>query len=194
MDTSAPELDLLERALDQTARIIATVRPEQESAPTPCHDWDVHALLTHVVRQSMRNFTVAARGEMADWQAPADDPGDDWATAFRAGAGEMLDIWRSADLDRLVPGLGGEAPLRTRISQQLAELATHGWDLAKATGQSTDLDPDLAEHALRWSKSMLRPEFRGKAFGPEVDVPADAPSYARLAAWFGRDPDWTPPA
>lgn len=71
----------------------------------------------------------------------------------------------------------------------------HGWDLAQATGQQADLDPALARHALSWSRQMLRPEFRGpdKAFGREVAVPADAPIYRRLAGWFGRDPEWTPP-
>jgi hypothetical protein len=56
------------------------------------------------------------------------------------------------------------------------------------------LDPALAEHALRWSRGMLRPEFRGpdKAFGVEVPVPDDAPVYDRLAGWFGRNPGWTP--
>ena len=97
-------------------------------------------------------------------------------------------------LDRLVTGPGGEAPLRARADQQITELAMHDWDLAKATGQPAKLDPALAEHALRWSRGMLRPEFRGpdKAFGVEVPVPDDAPAYDRLAGWFGRDPGWTP--
>ena len=105
----------------------------------------------------------------------------------------MRAAWRAADLDRLVTGPGGEAPLRFRADQQITELATHDWDLAKATGQvPAELDPALAEHALRWSRGMLRPEFRGpdKAFGVEVPVPDDAPAYDRLAGWFGRDPGW----
>jgi hypothetical protein len=28
-------------------------------------------------------------------------------------------------------------------------------------------------------------------FGPEVSVPEDAPVHDRLAAFFGRDPQWT---
>jgi hypothetical protein len=44
--------------------------------------------------------------------------------------------WREADLDRPVTGPGGEAPLRARADQQIAELATHDWDLARATGQN----------------------------------------------------------
>jgi hypothetical protein len=56
------------------------------------------------------------------------------------------------------------------------------------------LDDELAEHALAWSRGMLRPEYRGpdKAFGVEVPVAGDAPAYDRLAGWFGRDPDWRP--
>ncbi len=93
-----------------------------------------------------------------------------------------------------MPG-GGQAPLRGRADQQITELAVHCWDLVKATGQKAGLDPALAEHALAWSQQTLRPEFRGpgKAVGPEVPVPPNAPVYERLAGWFGRDPRWAPP-
>jgi len=84
--------------------------------------------------------------------------------------------------------------LVSSFGTDLAELAMHAWNLVKATGQQADLDPVLAEHALSWSRQILRPEFRGpgQAFGPEVPVSPDAPIYQRLAGWFGRDPGWTP--
>jgi uncharacterized protein (TIGR03086 family) len=166
-------------------------------APTPCPAWDVRALVRHIVAQDLRNFIVSARGEIADWQAPADELGDDWAAAFRDGAERLLEVWRAADLDQPVamPG-GAQAPPGSRANQQVAELAMHDWDLVQATGQPASLDPVLAEHALAWARRMLRPEFRGpdRAFGPEVPVSADAPAYQRLAGWFGRDPFWTPAA
>jgi uncharacterized protein (TIGR03086 family) len=188
-------VDLVERALDQTAAIIAGIGAGQAALPTPCPDWDVRALLRHLIGQDLRNFTVSARGDTADWRAPADDAGEDCEAAFRDRATRLMAVWRAADLDRPVatPG-GGQAPLRARASQQIAELAVHGWDLVKATGQRASLDPQLAEHALDWSHRMLRPEARGpgKAFGLEVPVSPDAPIYDRLAGWFGRDPGWTP--
>ena len=188
-------LALLERALDQTAAIIGAIPASQSGLPTPCPDWDVRALVRHLVGQDMRNFLVSARGETADWQAPAGELGEDWVAEFRDRAGPLLAAWRAADLAQPIamPG-GGEAPLRGRADQQIAELATHGWDLVKATGQRADLDPVLAEHALAWSHRVLRPEFRGpgKAFGLEVPVSPDAPAYERLAGWFGRDPGWAP--
>ena len=194
MTSDADTIALMERALDQTGGLIAAIDASQAGLATPCAGWDVRALVSHLAGQDLRNFLVSARGESADWQAPDDEIGDDWAAVFRERAESLRAAWRAADLDRLVAGPGGEAPLRLRADQQITELAVHDWDLAKATGQPTRLDPALAEHALRWSRQMLRPEFRGpdKAFGLEVPVPEDAPVYDRLAGWFGRDPGWTP--
>jgi uncharacterized protein (TIGR03086 family) len=194
MTSDADTIALLERALDQTAGLIAAIDASQAGLATPCAGWDVRALVSHLAGQDLRNFLLSVRGESADWQALADELGDDWAAAFRDRAESLRAAWRAADLDRLVAGPGGEAPLRFRADQQVTELAVHDWDLAKATGQPAELDQALADHGLNWSRQMLRPEFRGpdKAFGVEVPVPDDAPAYDRLAGWFGRDPGWTP--
>src|SRR5207302_1836317 len=149
------------RALDQTAAVIAAIPAGLAGAATPCPGWDVRALVRHLIGQDLRNFIVAARGGVAAWQAPADELGEDWAGAFRDRAVQLLAVWQEADLDQLVamPG-GGRALLRSRADQQITELAVHGWDRAKATGQQADLDPVLAELALGRSRQMLRPEFR----------------------------------
>jgi uncharacterized protein (TIGR03086 family) len=173
-------IELLSRALDQTLRAIHSIAPEQRTLPTPCPDWDVRALVTHAI-DDLEKFDVAARGEKVDWTTPPDELGDDWESEFRSNAYFLLETWRTAEPDVL-----------PRADQQIAEFAMHSWDITRATGQSTDLDPEIAEHALAWSKQMLKPEYRGAggggAFGPEVPVPDDAPVYDRLAGWFGRDP------
>jgi len=194
-DSLTDTLALLQRALDQTQAIIAGIRPDQADLSTPCGEWDVRRLVAHLAPRGLGNFTVAARGEMPDWQAPAIDPGSDWGATFASAAHTLMETWRHADLDRPVPiPGGGEAPLRGRADQQIAELAVHGWDLARATGQALNvLDPTVAGHALAWARQRLRPEHRGprRAFAAEVAVADDAPVQDRLAGWFGRDPRWT---
>lgn len=194
MTSANDTVALLEQALNQTAEVIAAIPADQAQLPTPCPEWDVEALTRHLIGQDMRNFLASARGERPDWQAPAEELDGDWATEFQSRAAQLNDVWQAADLDKVMELPGGrQTTLRTSADQQIAELATHSWDLVKATGQDTDLDPQLAEHALAWSHQMLRPEYRGpdKAFGVEIPVPADAPAYDRLAGWFGRDPAWT---
>jgi uncharacterized protein (TIGR03086 family) len=82
----------------------------------------------------------------------------------------------------------GEVPITWAIGQHLADIAVHGWDVARATDQHVQLDPHIGEAALEWGRENLKPQVRGQAFGPEVAIPAEAPVYDRLAAFFGRDP------
>lgn len=91
-----------------------------------------------------------------------------------------------------LPGMG-EVPARFPVDMRIAELAQHAWDLTRATGQAIELAPEVGKHSLSWLRTALNPQFRGaesdgKAFGPEVPIPEDAPIYDRLAAFSGRDP------
>jgi uncharacterized protein (TIGR03086 family) len=187
---------ILSSALDQTAELIAGIRSDQAALPTPCASWSVRDLVAHVVND-LDKFTTATRGETPDWSRPPKELGSDWGGAFQAGRERLLAEWERADLEGLVPAMGGgELPLISRADPQIAECGVHAWDIARATGQQQQLDPAVAAHGLEWAKGMLRAEFRGaehegKSFGPEVPVPDDAPIYDRLAGWFGRDPHWS---
>ena len=191
MTVTSDPVDLLSAALDQTDAIIAGLREDQRHLPTPCRSWDVTELVAHLIHD-LRQFTQRASGGTPDWDTPMTAVGDDYLDLYRSGAGRLVQAWRAAgDLSGTVeiPGMG-EVPKRFFIDQQIAEFAVHCWDLAVGTGQSTHLDPDVGDTALRWGPTALRPEFRGdegegKAFGPEVDLPQDAPLYDRLAAFFG---------
>jgi uncharacterized protein (TIGR03086 family) len=176
------DLDLLQRALDQTGTVIERITPEQHALPTPCQEWDVVTLVTHV-SGGLDRLATMTRGEQPDWTAPNPPLGDDWAATFRTKASALLDTWSIADPAR-----------RPDIEMQIAEHAVHTWVIACATGvPEGELDPAIAEHALAWSREALKPEWRGAggggAFGDEVPVSEDAPVYDRLAGWFGRDPE-----
>jgi uncharacterized protein (TIGR03086 family) len=187
-------VSLLSRAVDQTGEVIAGIDPSQVSQPTPCRSWTVGQLVDHILHD-LRQFTTTATGGAPDWSQPAPPAGDDPVGAFRRGADELLAAWRRAgDLSgtTTLPGMG-EVPARFPVDMQISEFAVHAWDLARATGQKTDFDPEVAETALAWMRTTLAPPYRGseadgKSFGPEVTVADGAPVYDRLAAFAGRDP------
>jgi uncharacterized protein (TIGR03086 family) len=191
MTAASDPVATLARALDQAGAVVAAVRPEQATLPTPCRAWDVRTLVNHLV-QDVRQFAVTAQG--GRFQADdADVIGDDWAGAYRQAADALLAVWRRPGvLERTVRLPIGEFTGSWRVGQQVADVAVHAWDVARATGQPTELDPEVGQAALDWARRNLQPRFRGEegqaAFGAEVAVPADAPLYDRLAAFFGRDP------
>jgi uncharacterized protein (TIGR03086 family) len=117
--------------------------------------------------------------------ARADDVTDDgWLAAYQAASQRASQSWADdAKLDALVEVPWGKIPGRFAIAGYVQEILTHGWDLAKATGQPTERDPELAFFALAGAKRVLPPDARGEdvPFAPVVPVPPDAASYAQLA-------------
>ncbi|MFC4784051.1 TIGR03086 family metal-binding protein [Nocardioides sp. MAHUQ-72] len=169
---------VLSRALDQAGDVLAAVHPDQLTRPTPCNDWDVARLIAHLVAAPTK-FLAAMRGEEPDWATEPPEIGHEWAPVFRVGADDLIHAWHQQ---------GDEADART-VDWQTSEIAVHTWDLARATGQSAQLEPSVAERALAFMSAGLTPENRGNAFGAEVDVADDAPVYHRLAAFAGRQLD-----
>ncbi|MFC9971383.1 TIGR03086 family metal-binding protein [Spirillospora sp. NPDC127200] len=191
MSPSDDPIALLTRALDQTGAVIARVRHEQAGDPTPCRPWDVRTLVGHVVDEVAR-FAAVTGGEP---RPPRADPaGDDWIDAYIDAAESLLKAWqRPGAFERTIRMPSGEVPAAWTFGRQITELVLHAWDIAKATDQPTDLDPELGRYALTWGRENLRPEHRaaeagGEHIGPEVPAPEDASLYERIAALGGRDP------
>ena len=177
MTTPVESVVVLSRALDQAGDVLAAVHEGQLAQPTPCGDWDVAQLIGHLVAAPQR-FLAAAQGEQPDWSAGPRPATDNGAADFRSHADDLIHHWHQA----------GDAAESGQVDWQTAEIALHTWDVARATGQSTPLLPEVAERALAFMSAMLTPENRGKAFGPEVQAPDGASPYERLAAFAGRTP------
>jgi len=59
-------------------------------------------------------------------------------------------------------------------------------DLARATGQPTDLDPEIAEQCLAEFRVVRDAGLGGDMFAPIQQAPDDAAAADRLAAYAGR--------
>lgn len=185
------------RAFEHAARVVEAIDPGQLSGATPCPQYDVAALVDHTVGAAHRAAALG-RGEAPDGgEFPHIDLADAPGELRRAGAAAQAAWSDDAALSRQVTMPWGEVYLgSTLVDMYLTELAAHAWDLAAATGRRNELDPDLAPEALAGAQSMLKPEYRnlaeeGSPYGTEVEAPAGADEWSRLAAFTGRRPDWS---
>ncbi|MDR6118057.1 hypothetical protein QE370_001241 [Aeromicrobium sp. SORGH_AS981] len=70
----------------------------------------------------------------------------------------------------------------------------HTWDLARASGQDVELDPDRCA-AMLAGMQPIEDLLRGSGqYGPAVSVPDDASVQDRFVGFIGRDPAWAPRA
>ena len=182
------------------ARLIQGVPDTQLDAPTPCTAYTVGDIAEHIAGLT-RAFTAAARKEgiSASQSPPQGDasrlaPG--WRDRVVADLAELADAWQDPsayDGQTQAGGVdlsGAEAGIVA-----LNELVVHGWDLARGTGQSYDVDDAAVSACVEFGELFSGPgteEMRGDAFGPVVEVPADATPLDRLVGLMGRDPNWAP--
>ncbi|BCO36524.1 TIGR03086 family protein [Mycobacterium heckeshornense] len=172
-----------QRAQDIFAAVLARVRPDQLGAATPCSEWTVRDLIDHVVSGNERVGQWAGSYE----QPPARPV--DVTEAHRASAAAAQEAFaKPGALDATYRLPFGEVAGRVLIGMRTTDVLVHAWDLAAATDQSTDLDPELALEQLAVARASVRPEFRGpgRPFGAERPCSADRPPADQLAAFLGR--------
>jgi len=186
---------LLVRALDQVGGLVAGTAPGALDRPTPCADWDVRALLGHLVGVHRRIAHVGRGGAFADVTVVPEVAGDRHLAELDAARADVDRVWGldgtdDAVLDREVTVPWGTMPGRIAGFGYVQELTVHAWDLAVATDRPAGLDDDLAAAIEETARRVLPAEPRGGPipFGPPVAVADDAGPYARLVAWLGRDP------
>jgi uncharacterized protein (TIGR03086 family) len=166
------------------------------SAPTPCTEWNVRALVNHVVGEDrwtkplVDGKTIAEVGNAFDGDLLGEDP----KSSAQAAADEAL----AAVVERLPAGgkvhlSYGEEDIGEYISQLAADHLIHGWDLAAATGQTRDLDPELVADVTAWFRDR-EDSYRSSgsiAARPESSAAGNNPQADLLIA-FGRYPQWAP--
>lgn len=178
----------LERAHAHLVKTVEALAPDQLGQASGCSEWDVRALLNHVLGVASM-FTLVNQGELVG-EDGGDLAGDDPAAACARIAAANLASWRGP------AALGGERaywfgtfPAPTALLLNVGEIAVHGWDLAKTTGQDATIDPEVAELLIDFYSGMPMDLFRANgAFGPAVEVDPAAPAGDRLVALLGFRP------
>ncbi len=182
----------LEQAFTTTRSILNGVTRDQLDDPTPCASWDVRALVNHIIGGSYWFADTVAAG-VADPFPTRDYATGDLVDSYDEGIRATLAAFNAPGaLDSIITLPFGDFPCGRYLSLATNDTFVHGWDLARATGQPSELDPGLSLELLDESRQAIPATFRGAdgeaPFGPIVEIADSAPAADRLAAFLGRHP------
>jgi uncharacterized protein (TIGR03086 family) len=181
---------LLASAIGYALGACAQVAPGEMTLPTPCTDWDLAALLTHLAT-SMADLEAAIRTGNLDLDpdepaVPELDAADPAEELRDQAANLLFACYAHHGPDRFV--LVGGLPLPTGVvaCTGAVEIAVHGWDVSVARGRGGPIPPALASQMLRLGPLLV--SGREGLFAAPVQIPAQASPGDRLVAYLGRNP------
>lgn len=181
---------LLERAIAYTHGSLRLVTPAALSAPTPCHDWDLRALLAHMNDSLLAVHEAIVSGHVGLTVPDPDvDPSTDPVAALRSRACTLLGAVTAAEDDAAVT-IADHALTRSVVTGAGAlEIAVHGWDVAESCGGGHPIPSALADELLDLAPLLVTPDDRPTRFADALGVPPSAAPSTRLLAFLGRPVD-----
>ena len=182
------------------AELIEQVPDDLLDGPTPCPAYTVGDLLDHVSGLALA-FTSAARkasvpGSPDRASGDVSRLGNDWRSRLPQELDALAAAWRDPAAWTGATRAGGvDLPGEIAGLVALDEVVVHGWDVARASGQTYACDPDLLEVVHDFLAPLAQSgqeASRDGIFGPAIAVPGDAPLLDRVIGLTGRDPAWSP--
>ena len=189
-------VELYEGTTRHVYNILSRIKQDQADSPTPCTEWDVHDLVNHLVGgaemaagclsgnppnipfgSSISSYTQ--EGDLAKL-----------AQVYRELTAKALSVAKSPGaLEGKVATPIGKMPGSMFLSACCMDNIIHCWDLAKATGQDTRLDPQAVEVSYQMFVPDAMDQGRPVGFiGPLISIPEDATIQDKLIGYSGRQP------
>ena len=182
-------VDLHRRAVGEFDRRVHAIEDGQWHLPTPCADWDVRALVNHLVYEDrwtvplMRGQTIEQVGDRFDGDLLGDEPVPAWEEASQ---GALAAMQEPGAMERTVHLSFGDHPGEEYAWQLFVDHLIHAWDLARGIGADERLDPELVEVCYERSKPQEDALKSFGVYGDKVEPPPDADPQTRLLAVYGR--------
>jgi uncharacterized protein (TIGR03086 family) len=186
-------------AASRLASMVSSVSDDQLAAPTPCPVYTLGDLIDHVGGLALAFNASGLKDFGPDTErTPAGDAGrlgPDWRVRIPRDLATLARTWQDpgawAGMTRIAQM---EAPAEM-VGMTLAdELLVHGWDVAMASGQAFDYEPDVLEAAHSFLVQIADPDAPAGPnvpFGPPTQLPDGAAPLDRVVAMAGRDHAWS---
>ena len=186
-------------AVRRLADLVASVKEDALERPTPCPVYSLGDLIEHVGGMTLA-FTAAGRKERNAYSemngaGDASRLGADWRERIPRDLAVLAQTWAEPEAWAGMTRIAGDDSPAGVVGLVLAdELAVHGWDVARASGQAYACEPDILEAALKFLQMFASPDAPAGpevAFGPARILLDEAPLLDRVVAMAGRDPGWS---
>ncbi|MGH8880027.1 MAG: TIGR03086 family metal-binding protein [Stackebrandtia sp.] len=151
--------------------VVNGIEDTQLTNPTPCGEYDVRALLNHLL-WVVTEFRKVGQGGDLEVGRPPDAITGDWREAFDAEATALAGAWADPAATEGAPTSG--LPRAVLSWFPVIDLTIHGWDLARATDQPFECAPARAEELYAVMERMSDIREANTAFAEQVPVPDDA--------------------
>ncbi|MGP3689353.1 TIGR03086 family metal-binding protein [Streptomyces sp. IBSNAI002] len=184
---------LLERhaeALSLFGERLRAVADDQWDAPTPCTEWSVRDLVSHVTGEQLwipplvsEGRTVAELGDAFSGDVLGEDPVAAWD---RAAAAAHAAFAAPGALARTVRLSYGPALGSAYCSELTADCVAHTWDLSRAIGADDRLPDGLVEFSIKEVMPYADGLAASGMYAAPLEVPAGADAQTRLLGLLGR--------
>lgn len=179
---------VFKQAVEQASSCVKRVKPTDLSLPTPCSDWDLRALLNHMVYELLwmpdllAGKTIAEVGDAYEGDVLKNNA----PSAWRQAADKALSAVEQADLASTVHLSYGDRSAEYYIQEAAADMLIHGWDVGQALNCSMVFEQPLARAIYNYSLPKKDDMAESGLFGTLVTVSDSASDQAKLLALFGR--------
>lgn len=177
------------RAMAGTRAYLDGVRADQWHDPTPCSEWDVKQIANHIIGENLwagelyQGKAISDVGSTLDGDLAGGDP----AKAYRDSVTVASNVVTAPGAMEATCHLSfGDFSGSEYAAQLFMDTLIHGWDVAKATGQATRLDPALVEACLPIAEHITGMFRSAGVFGEALPVSSDADPQTKLLALVGR--------
>jgi uncharacterized protein (TIGR03086 family) len=186
-------MGLLHRAGAEFERRLAGVTCHQLLEPSPCGEWLVCDLVSHVIGESIMSVRLLHGADADEIMGGLDGDilGEEASAAFAAAASaECAAFEESGAMERIVRHPAMDMPGSQLLGFRIGGLTLHAWDLARGTGGDETLDRDLVEAVWAQLSPMAPYIAQTGVFGvgPSGQIGQEAPLQVRLLDLSGRRP------
>ncbi len=182
-------LELYRIGTDAFDRHVHAIREDQWGLPTPCSEWDVRALVHHLVYETVwiapliQGMSVASVGDRFEGDLLGDDPKAAWSRTLsvaRAALGEP------GALERMVGLSTRDITGQAYCLEVAVDGGLHSWDLARAIGADETIPPEIIDAAFDLLRPIIEAGESGDSYGTRIQIPDDADPQTRILALIGR--------